>query len=233
MCTVTFLPTQQGFIVTTNRDESAQRAHAEPPKIRSDEPLAIYPLDPEGGGTWVAASNNRVVCLMNGAHGPHKRKPPYRHSRGKIVVDAVQTSDLEEFVNNYPLHEIEPFTLIIAQKERVIQLAWDGKQREIAKKSAKNPYIWSAPMLYSAEAQRKRQDWFAQWLSENPEMNSTEALDFHLNAGEGDPNIDLRMNRGKNGPQTISISCFTWSPDSLVVQYRDLLSNIEKELKWP
>jgi uncharacterized protein with NRDE domain len=233
MCTVTFLPTKEGFIVTTNRDESAQRTQAEPPQVRNEEPLAIYPLDPEGGGTWVAAAKNRVVCLMNGAHGRHKRKPPYRHSRGKIVVDAIKSTDLEEFINNYPLHEIEPFTLILAQNEEVIQLAWNGKRREIQKLSSENPYIWSAPMLYSAEAQRKRKSWFAQWLEQNPTFNSSEIIDFHMNAGERDSAIDLRMNRGDKGPQTVCITCIKWTPDRLEIEYRDLLSNSIKKLKWP
>lgn len=233
MCTVTFLPTDKGFIVTTNRDESAQRAQAEPPAVRLEDPEIVYPMDPEGGGTWVAASRDKIVCLMNGAHGPHKRNPPYRHSRGKIVVDAAKSHQIEDFINNYPLHNIEPFTLIIAQKDGVIQLAWDGKQRDIKEYSSENPYIWSAPMLYSAEAQRKRKSWFAQWLSHDPAFNSDRIIDFHLNAGIGDSAIDLRMNRGENGPQTVSTTCLEWKPDSLSVKYFDLLSDSVKELKWP
>lgn len=233
MCTVTYLPTPNGFIVTTNRDEGTQRAKAEPPAKRDSGSFVVYPLDPEGGGTWVASAADRVVCLMNGALGPHVRKPPYRHSRGKIVVDAVKTKDLNDFINNYPLHEIEPFTLIIAQKEGVIQLAWDGKQRHFQKHSSENPYIWSAPMLYSAEAQRKRERWFAQWLGQNPAFTMEKITDFHLNAGEGDEAIDLRMNRGEKGPQTVSITCLKWTPKSLEVEYRDLLSDEIKTMKWP
>ncbi|UJH91072.1 NRDE family protein [Antarcticibacterium sp. 1MA-6-2] len=67
MCTVTLLPnneTTKGFILTSNRDEAAERK-AVPPEIYEVNGVNIlFPKDKVAGGTWIGVGENcRLICL--------------------------------------------------------------------------------------------------------------------------------------------------------------------------
>lgn len=55
------------FSLAVNRDESRRRSRAEGPRVeRFGERRAILPIDPEGGGTWVAVNDAGVgFALLN------------------------------------------------------------------------------------------------------------------------------------------------------------------------
>ena len=67
MCTVSFLPLDNGFILTSNRDERALRKPAEfPATYQSNSGTVTFPRDGKAGGTWIAASKTKMICLLNG-----------------------------------------------------------------------------------------------------------------------------------------------------------------------
>lgn len=75
MCTVTYIPTKNGFCFTSNRDEKASRETIQPTIYINNGMELIYPKDKVAGGTWVAADGkNRIACLLNGAFEGHKKK---------------------------------------------------------------------------------------------------------------------------------------------------------------
>src|SRR5207248_11293202 len=62
MCTVSFIPKDQGFYLAMNRDEKRSRSIALPPRIVAVAGCrAIFPREPNGG-TWIAV-NDAGVCL--------------------------------------------------------------------------------------------------------------------------------------------------------------------------
>ena len=87
MCTVTYLPLENdGFILTSNRDESPMRKTIPPKKYLENGVELAYPKDQLAGGTWIGASTkNRLVCLLNGAFKKHERNSYYKMSRGLVV----------------------------------------------------------------------------------------------------------------------------------------------------
>ena len=89
MCTVTFIPLKNNrFVLTSNRDESPQRSPETISSLRKEGQEIIFPKDKGAGGSWIAASSqDRLVCLLNGAFDCHQRTPPYRKSRGQMVLD--------------------------------------------------------------------------------------------------------------------------------------------------
>ncbi|MGB2476316.1 MAG: NRDE family protein, partial [Flavobacteriaceae bacterium] len=83
MCTVTFVPTKNGFIFTSNRDEDPQRAASKLIEEKRGEHTITFPQDQGAKGTWFAFSNRQqFVCVLNGAFEPHIRKSSYSMSRG-------------------------------------------------------------------------------------------------------------------------------------------------------
>src|SRR6476661_1017772 len=132
MCTVSFVPISEShFILTSNRDEGISRGLASAPEIIEKEKYRILcPVDPLASGTWIAASDyGDLICLLNSAFKKHKQQPPYRKSRGLVVMDYFDFADPGKFVNEYDLSGIEPFTMVMVHhqpKTVLFELRWDG-----------------------------------------------------------------------------------------------------------
>ena len=98
MCTVTYFPLEQdGYILTSSRDEKSVRGIALPPrKYLLDQQTVFFPKDPDAGGTWfVTTGRDTTLCLLNGAFTKHEHEPPYRKSRGLVVLDYFKFRDTD------------------------------------------------------------------------------------------------------------------------------------------
>ncbi|MBT8196271.1 MAG: hypothetical protein HKO56_03545, partial [Bacteroidia bacterium] len=153
MCTVTYVPLKSNsYILTQNRDEGYNRPHALSPKIYNQEGSSLlYPKDPVGNGTWMATSDNGLsACLLNGAFEKHKRNLPYDKSRGLILLDLFAYGNVPDFISDYKLNNIEPFTIIAIDKRNGgFEIAWDENILHSNKFSLDQHQIWSSSTLYS------------------------------------------------------------------------------------
>ena len=208
MCTLTYTPLGKGqFILGSNRDESVTRAPAGSPKIVEREGLQLlYPMDPEAQGSWIASSEQgRSCCLLNGAFETHEHKPPYRKSRGLVLLDAFMYDDLQALKASYDLEGIEPFNLVSFDPQGpVSELRWDGVQSHYKEFDAKAPRIWCSAMLYSKEEQLARLSWFNEWKREDVDQSITEVEHFHTRAGDG---IDTGKRRHARNLSGAKIRC--------------------------
>lgn len=227
MCTVTYLPTgKNSFILTSNRDESGQRPTEAPTARAQDNGLNLYyPRDTFAGGTWIcAAEDDRLVCLLNGAFEKHKHEPPYRKSRGLVVLEFFSHENASLFFDTYDLEGIEPFTLVIYDKGKLHECRWDGKEQHVSSLSTDEPHIWASATLYPQEVIEKRKKWFAEWLADKEVFRQEGILHFHRFGGEGDVSNDLVMNRF-NLVQTVSITSIEKKAEVATMHYHDLMSD--------
>ena len=205
MCTVTYLPINEtDFILTSSRDVPFAREKALYPKKYIEDTVEItYPKDGRASGTWIGhSSKNRLICLLNGGFENHISEKLYRKSRGIIVKDLLKENDIFSALSEINLDNIEPFTLVIVdwnKKLQLIELVWDGKKH--IKKLKQENHIWSSSTLYDEEMKQLRRDWFADWKLNNKKQD---VLNFHHNAGVGDCTVDVIMKREKVG--TVSIT---------------------------
>ncbi len=228
MCTVSFVPTASGLYLTSSRDEQPHRRpnsqaawHTMPNGSR-----LYYPADAGAGGTWMAARpQGDVLILLNGAFDKHVPQPPYRRSRGLVLLDLFQEANTAGAFAAYNLQQIEPFTLVLWQDQQLYELRWDGEQKHEATLSAAEPHVWSSATLYDADMRARRQQWFAHWCQQYlAAAGWQDVWNFHLHAGEDDTTMNIRMKR-PNGIETISISSVQLLPDgSCHFQFADLLS---------
>ncbi|MCY7357435.1 MAG: NRDE family protein [Rudanella sp.] len=197
MCTATYLPTRQGdFVLTSSRDEQLSRPTACLPAIEIiGYQSIIFPKDPASQGSWIAASAGRAVCLLNGAFVAHQPMPPYRHSRGQVVLAVFEFNCFDQFVQNYHFAGLEPFTLLMAETSRLLELRWDGSQVYTIEKDPQKPHIWSSATLYAAPIRQVREDWFADWLNHHPAPTVESIWHFHKTAGQHDPANAICMSR--------------------------------------
>ena len=197
MCTATYLPLNSGgYMLTHSRDEKAIRPASLPPRLlRIGRHKVTMPEDPQSWGTWIAASALTSVCLLNGAFTAHQPQPPYKHSRGLVILQFYQFSSATSFFQDYDFHGLEPFTLLVASVGRLTVIRWNGTRGFIREKDPTQPHIWSSATLYTPEVIQKRENWFQDWCDENPNPTVDAIREFHQTAGKDDPENSLRMNR--------------------------------------
>lgn len=169
MCTVSYVPLDKGYVLTSNRDEDPMRKTKLPNKIRLKNGTTIYsPIDVLKGGTWIATDEaGKTACLLNGGFVKHKPKPMYRKSRGQFVLDAFEATDFESYVLSVFLENIEPFTLLLIEPDQIQVLVWDGAKKHISQLPANAPYLWSSSTLYNAGEHAKKEAYFLEELSRN------------------------------------------------------------------
>lgn len=206
--------------MTSSRDEQLNRPVACLPttEIIGDQSV-VFPKDPRGQGSWIAASADRAVCLLNGAFEGHLSAPPYRHSRGRVVLAVFEFDWFDQFVQDYHFAGLEPFTLLMAETGRLLELRWDGTQVHTTEKDPQKPHIWSSATLYAAPIRQVRMGWFAHWLGE-ASLTLNAILHFHKTAGADDPTNAICMNRaGLYG--TVSLTSVVCKPDQTEMIYED------------
>ncbi len=227
MCTVSFIPAQDGFLLASNRDEKHFRSAALPPATHATEQgLLLFPQDGDAGGTWIAANEyGHAVVFLNGGFVPHVSAPPYRKSRGRILLDIIGQATPVETSTTLHLEGIEPFTAVIWADGALHEFRWNGTERHLRKLSPHKPHIWSSVTLYEDSVIRKRESWFHTWLEKHPAPTLDELLHFHQFTGDGDLHNDLLMNR--NGQvYTVSITGMHIGRHSTLMKYIDLKHNL-------
>lgn len=226
MCTVTYIPRQKGdFILTSNRDEQASRSPKSLTLTEQDGQELLFPRDTAAGGTWIASSDaNRVVCLLNGAFRSHDRRPPYRRSRGLMVLDFFSYGKAEDFFRLYNFQGMEAFTMVIVERGKLWEFRWDEEKQYLSSLDSEKPHIWSSSTLYNEKAKEKRRTWFEAWIKNSHIFNRENSLYFHRTAGDGDPWNDVIMNR-EGIVQTVSITSILKSADRIDVMYHELLTD--------
>lgn len=233
MCTVSFIRQENQIIITSNRDEQVSRKTAIAPKpylIRQQE--IIFPKDPEGGGTWFAIHPTRcvVVVLLNGAEEAHRSNPPYRRSRGQIVLELITEENSHAAWQTIDLENIEPFTIVLYEQNQLFQLRWNGTHKESKMLNTQQPYIWSSSTLYKKETRGKRQNWFDEFVKKTTDLSSQSILDFHQFTKANDSENGLKINRN-NVMKTLSICQVVLVNKNILVSYLDLLNKKMTELE--
>jgi hypothetical protein len=196
MCTVTYIPFNQTYFITSNRDESPGRQSAGLISAHSPDWHTIhFPLDELSAGSWIAlADSGKAVCLLNGGFEPFIPSPPYRLSRGQVVLDTAKSIDTLSFLQELTLDHIAPFTLLNFEKDGFTQLVWDGKEKHFSTLPLDQPQIWSSVTLYPKHVREWRKSLFEKWLESGPAFTRESIIDFHRMAN-GDPDNDFVMNR--------------------------------------
>ncbi len=228
MCTVTFLPKGNNkYILTSNRDETPKRAALAPDAYVVGNSTVYFPKDPLAGGTWIATDKKKfTVCLLNGGFEKHKHTPPYRLSRGQMVLQFFEYGDLNSFKDVFDFEGMEPFTLVLVNSsEEEIQLdelLWDGDSLHAKSLDTQKPFIWSSSTLYPESVRAERKSWFEKWVLQQDSFDQQRIMEFHKSGGKGDAWNDFVMNR--NGVvQTVSITSIERSDDGFRMIYNDLL----------
>lgn len=193
MCTVTFVLSKSGYILTHNRDEMLSRTPSEVPEYHEhNSTWLLYPKDPEGNGTWIALNEKgNWACLLNGAFNHYGEIRNKQQSRGKIAIEVLINNRVR--LIDQSLECYLPFTLLLYEDNRLWDIRWDGNKLHQQEKNTKENHIWSSTNMYPKDIREQREQWFSDFLKDN--SADPEGLwKFHKHGGVGaNPQHRLHM----------------------------------------
>jgi hypothetical protein len=161
MCTVTIVPLEDGYRLMCNRDEQHTRPAALPPRRLSiDGGQATMPIDPQGGGSWIAVTDGGLtIAMLNRMPLRAPAAPGALRSRGEIVTALASSRGLDQVAA--ALERIEPaayraFQLVAVAGQEVMAATSDGAEIDIATRELRQPVIFTSSSLGDASAERMR-----------------------------------------------------------------------------
>lgn len=224
MCTVSFISVNNKFIITSNRDEHTSRPVAFVPKEETlNNCKVIYPKDPKAGGTWFAINENGVAAvLLNGAFQKHTSTGAYAISRGLVLLNIITNPTPAFHFSNMDLKNIEPFTLILFENHKLLELRWDGMNKHRKELNTENNYIWSSATLYSKDVIKHRENLFSDFILNETTIDEGTIINFHSNNNDDFENGFI-INRN-NKLKTFSITQAVFNQDEIILNHHDLLN---------
>jgi hypothetical protein len=211
MCTVSYIPLANGCVFTSNRDEMPAREASLDPDFYVHDHISLYfPKDPQGKGTWIAVSEDeRIACLLNGGFETHVHHPPYRRSRGLVVLESFNYNSPFEFYTNVDLEGVEPFTLILVWANCPYELKWTGFSKHFIS-LPKAPCLWASATLYDQRVVSTKRQWFDEFLRKTPAPQQAEVIHFHKHGGIPDKINGMSIER-PGSVKTLSITSIQMS----------------------
>ncbi len=226
MCLVSYTPTRNGFILCSNRDESPTRSATELIEQKIKREQILFPKDTQGG-SWIFCSNKgTVLCILNGAFLAHKRQLPYRLSRGIMMKEYYQYDSTAQFLQYYNFENIEPFTMIIAKHDQLIEYRWDGIMKHIQILNNSQSYNWSSATLYTPDRVNARNKLFQKKLKEASTFTPETLKEIHLTGNLGNPEFNFRMSY-KDRVRTISFTSIHVQKEKIDFHFNNLEQDYE------
>ena len=219
------MPLENGFLFTSNRDEKIYRRTNEPRVYIENEVKLLYPKDEKAGGTWIVAKDDGTcIVLLNGAFTNHHRSDDYRKSRGVVLKEIITAKDPNFCFAEMNLKQVEPFTLIIFQKNQLTEVKWDGIQKYFVPKLIEQPHFWSSATLYSQSQQDIRNQWFKDFCATKLILSVNNILSFHSHSHSENTEYGLVIKR-KDKTQTVSITQLVLKDAKVQMTYIDRVKN--------
>jgi hypothetical protein len=245
MCTVTVIrPEEDGGAVlrlACNRDESRARPAALPPRIIDAGPRrAVTPIDPAGGGTWIAATNAGLILTLLNAHpgagaaaaiagetaaapappaGTSPATAP-RPSRGGIIPLLLPAGRLDEAIaaaEQIDTRPYAPFRLVIADRNEVAELRpQHGRLVTTLRAPADRPRFFTSSGLGDGLVEGPRRALFETRIDGRP---ATRALQdaFHRERDPDRPELGVNMSRAD--ARTVSHTVVELGPNEVRLLY--------------
>jgi hypothetical protein len=153
MCSVSFAPDDDGFILAMNRDERLSRGPALPPEVFERDGLAVLCPRETTGGTWIGVNSARMAFSLLNWHSKPDCVTQNPVSRGEVVRALLQTPSRVEAtreLKKLPLGRMNPFRLIVVSAAEPALVEWRSCDGE----------------LDALELPWKRNHWFSSGLDE-------------------------------------------------------------------
>jgi hypothetical protein len=129
MCSVTFLPREEGFVLAMNRDELISRVPALPPKVHHRGELTVLCPSEPSGGTWIGVNSAGLAFSLLNWHSQPDRPGEDLISRGEVVralLSGRSSSEVSAILKELPLRRMNPFRLIAVSLPERLLAEWNS-----------------------------------------------------------------------------------------------------------
>jgi Transport and Golgi organisation 2 len=134
MCSVSFVPRDDGFVLAMNRDELLSRAPALPPKVHLWNRLSVLcPREPTGG-TWIGVNSAGMAFSLINWHSQPDRTCDDLISRGEVVrtlLSARSSEAAASLLRGLPLKRMNPFRVIAISLREHSLAEWRSGSRAL------------------------------------------------------------------------------------------------------
>lgn len=207
MCTLTVVPLPGARLrLAFNRDERPTRPPALPPtRRRFGGRIAVSPLDPQSGGTWLGVNDaGLVLAVLNvtppSPPGLSTPTPGHQPSRG-LIIPALLDSEtpavaLAELERAFDLAQFAPFRLVLVGQGIVAEVRWDGRQSMVT-----NRLLGGSPLLFTSSGLgdhlvgAARRELFDELFDRTPDDWVSAQDEFHWHRWPGLEHLSVNMSR--------------------------------------
>lgn len=226
MCTLSvILLGGVAFRVVHNRDELRTRSEGEAPAWRAIDGTgfrAVYPVDPDAGGTWIAARDDGVVYAILNVN-PSAEGAERAVSRGRVILDLLG-ADADaplrhaesERMRSYRVVRVRPSGVgVVVDEHRSF-----GADSASASGALTEPRVWVSSGL-GDERVEPRVPLFAEVVGADPTRAAQDRYHRHVWADR--PEISVLMSRAD--ARTTGITTVESGPDGVEMRYEPVAGN--------
>lgn len=233
MCTVTLFPLRSGVIrLACNRDEQHARTAALPPRIVTvGGGRAIMPIDPAGGGTWIAANDGGLIMTLLNLNLSRAQGGSWSMSRGKIIQRLIGCSNVEQALHaaaELDSREYGPFRLVMVERKRAAQVLSDSGGLRAAQLVVGSPLLFTSSGLGDQMVERPRRRLFEEMVArDGVNEDVQDAFHRHSWPARGDLSVCMRRRDARTVSHTVielesdmvSLSYHAGAPDEPATDY--------------
>ena len=214
MCVVSYIKNQDKFYFTSNRDIPKNRKIAIHPKsYRVNNQALIFPKDPDAGGSWIAANELSLGCILN---LKDKKEIKNNSSRGIFLINCLTQKKPKEYFNNFDFTSTYPFMMVLLNfyEKKLESFIWDGCKKNINILNVEKNYLWMSSSIYEEKEINQKKYVF---VKNNNLDNEKDILKFHM---------ENQFNCSKNNQiNTASITQISGTINLKEIKYHDILNN--------
>jgi hypothetical protein len=186
------------FRLVANRDEQRSRPGALPPRLtRIDRLDVLAPVDPLGGGTWIAASSAGLVFVLLNEYSPVA--PADRaglRSRGLVIPTLASSESLavaQQRASSLDPEAFLPFRLLVVDRHRLVEVIADGRTVAFSTRDASSHRVLRCSSLVEPQRARACRTALFGHIVTGSSRWAQDA--FHRAAWPGDEALGVRMSR--------------------------------------
>lgn len=236
MCTISIISLAAGrpaplgapwFRLVANRDERVTRPAGEPPRlVEIDGVQVAMPIDPVGGGTWIAATAEGVVfAILNGQDPAAGPAAPDGPSRGAIIPSLLSSESLDEVGHRLLSRDwraFRPWRLVAVADRRLLTARPIGGRIRLAEQELPGAFMTTSSSFDDAGAAEHRARLFHRLIA----PVSAAAQDaFHAHRWSDRPELSVEMSR--SDARTVSRTVVEVGPAGITMTTTSVGSDAE------
>ncbi|MEO2092003.1 MAG: NRDE family protein [Gemmataceae bacterium] len=232
MCTLTAVPLPGVRLrLAFNRDERPTRPPALPPAVRAfGDRLAVLPIDPVSGGTWLGVNDAGLALAVLNVTLPTPSPPALlpqgergaKTSRGTIIPallgQATPADALAELDRTFDYADFAPFRLAVVGRGVVAEVRWDGREPMVTTR-----LLGGAPLLFTSSGlgdhlvEGVRRELFDDLFAGPSDGWAAAQDEFHRHRWPGREHLSVNMARAT--ARTVSYAVVDLAGESSTVTY--------------